>query len=156
MPTTIPTTIRSQAASALGGTTEDLKATSKGSVNMGARTAPQKIIDIRRSLVEMNLKEEIISMFNPAKGPRKLPTLLLYNEEGLQIFEDVRQLGMSRRMVINHTNMMQITYLEEYYLTDYEIEVLRQSATDMADKIPSDSMVIELGSGSVSSRVHSA
>jgi hypothetical protein len=35
------------------------------------------------------LKEQIASMFNPEDGPRKLPTLLLYNERGLQIFEDV-------------------------------------------------------------------
>lgn len=47
------------------------------------------IIDIRGEHVEINLKDQIISQFNPEDGPRKLPTLLLYSERGLQLFEDV-------------------------------------------------------------------
>lgn len=47
------------------------------------------IIDIRRAAVEINLKEDIKSLFCPEKGPRKLPTLLLYDEKGLQLFEEV-------------------------------------------------------------------
>lgn len=47
------------------------------------------IIDIRRSLVETDLKQDVMSLFNPTHGPRQLPTLLLYNEKGLQLFEDV-------------------------------------------------------------------
>lgn len=47
------------------------------------------VIDIRSKHVEINLKEEVVSMFNPEDGPRKLPTLLLYNEKGLQLFEEV-------------------------------------------------------------------
>lgn len=46
-----------------------------------------QIIDIRRSAVETNVKEDIHTLFNPKKGPRKLPTLLLYDEKGLQLFE---------------------------------------------------------------------
>lgn len=65
----------------------------KGAVN-GASATPTKalpdITDIRRSLVETDLKADVLSMFNPAQGPRQLPTLLLYNEKGLQLFEDVR------------------------------------------------------------------
>lgn len=65
----------------------------KGAVN-GASAAPEKavpdITDIRRSLVETDLKTDVLSMFNPAHGPRQLPTLLLYNEKGLQLFEEVR------------------------------------------------------------------
>jgi hypothetical protein len=48
------------------------------------------IIDVRRAFVHVSLKEEVLSSFNPTRGPRKLPTLLLYNERGLQLFEDVR------------------------------------------------------------------
>ncbi|KAF7564098.1 hypothetical protein G7046_g34 [Stylonectria norvegica] len=88
------------------------------------------IIDIRGEHVEINLKEEVVSLFNPATGPRTLPTLLLYNEKGLQLFED-------------------ITYLEEYYLTNYEIEVLKRYSAEIAKKIPDGSMVIELGSGNL-------
>ncbi|KAJ3519183.1 hypothetical protein NM208_g14225 [Fusarium decemcellulare] len=88
------------------------------------------IIDIRGEHVEINLKDQVVSMFNPEDGPRKLPTLLLYNEKGLQLFED-------------------ITYLDEYYLTNYEIELLQRSSADIASRIPEGSMVIELGSGNL-------
>jgi hypothetical protein len=47
------------------------------------------IIDIRHAAVEINLKAEVLSMFHARDGPRKLPTLLLYDERGLQLFEKV-------------------------------------------------------------------
>ncbi|KAK1777450.1 C-type lectin protein [Copromyces sp. CBS 386.78] len=94
------------------------------------QTSNADIIDIRRVAVEINLKTEITSMFRPKNGPRQLPTLLLYNERGLQLFE-------------------RITYLEEYYLTNDEIEILTKHATEMSEFIPSGAMVIELGSGNL-------
>lgn len=93
------------------------------------------IIDIRQATVESSLKEDIESLFRPQEGPRKLPTLLLYDEKGLQLFEE-------------------ITYLEEYYLTNYEIRVLRRSAGAIAKNIPAGSTVIELGSGNLRKVVH--
>jgi hypothetical protein len=51
--------------------------------------AKVEILDIRRAAVEINLKEAILSQFCPKAGPRTLPTLLLYDERGLQIFEEV-------------------------------------------------------------------
>lgn len=57
--------------------------------NSGKKTASNiNIIDIRCDTID--LEHEILSMLKPAKGPRKLPTLLLYDEKGLQIFEKVR------------------------------------------------------------------
>jgi len=47
------------------------------------------IIDIRHGAVEVNLKDEILSNLRPKSGPKKLPTLLLYDERGLQLFEEV-------------------------------------------------------------------
>lgn len=41
----------------------------------------------------------------------------------------------------------QITYLDEYYLTNDEIKVLKDSASSIAERIPKGAMVIELGSG---------
>jgi len=41
----------------------------------------------------------------------------------------------------------QITYLDEYYLTNAEIDVLESSAEKLAKAIKPDSMIIELGSG---------
>ena len=46
-----------------------------------------------------------------------------------------------------HADSSQITYLEEYYLTNDEIEVLRSAAADIVKNIPSGAMIIELGSG---------
>lgn len=49
------------------------------------------IIDIRsdRNHVQTTLKDEILSMLKPDKGPKAMPTLLLYDGKGLQIFEEV-------------------------------------------------------------------
>lgn len=48
------------------------------------------IIDIRHEAVEINLKDEILTSLKPKIGPKTLPTLLLYDEQGLQLFEEVR------------------------------------------------------------------
>lgn len=56
-----------------------------------------------------------------------LPTMLLYDERGLQLFE-------------------KITFNPHYYLTNSEIEILQEHANEIASAIR-DSTVIELGSG---------
>lgn len=74
----------SHPATALG----QLKTTGKHVLaKLQQQTSNADIIDIRRVAVEINLKTEITSMFRPKDGPRQLPTLLLYNERGLQLFE---------------------------------------------------------------------
>lgn len=50
------------------------------------------IIDIRHDAVELSLKDEILNSLNPQEGPKRLPTLLLYDERGLQLFEEVNPL----------------------------------------------------------------
>lgn len=119
-----------------------------------AGAGPQlDIIDIRRAAVEINLKAEVQSSFHTGDGPRTLPTLLLYDERGLQLFEKVRLVirgqSLETGVCLPHANSFQITYLDEYYLTNDEIEVLASSATEIVKNIPSGAMVIELGSGSV-------
>lgn len=47
------------------------------------------IIDIHRDAVEINLKEDVLTSLRPESGPKQLPTLLLYDERGLQLFEEV-------------------------------------------------------------------
>lgn len=70
------------------GHPKGLKAAANG-VSMAPSKSMPDILDIRRSVVETNLKADVLSMFDPDNGPRELPTLLLYNERGLQLFEDV-------------------------------------------------------------------
>jgi EasF-like predicted methyltransferase len=89
------------------------------------------IIDIRRDVNEISIHEDIVKGLNPKNGEDKtLPTLLLYDEEGLKLFE-------------------KITYLDEYYLTNAEIEVLETYADQIAERIPNGAVVVELGSGNL-------
>lgn len=90
---------------------------------------PTKIIDIRSDTQDLSLKKAILDGLNPKIGGEKqLTTLLLYDEAGLKLFEE-------------------ITYLEEYYPTNTEIHVLEQYAKRMAQCIPEGAILLELGSG---------
>ncbi|KAL8712928.1 MAG: hypothetical protein Q9220_002786 [cf. Caloplaca sp. 1 TL-2023] len=87
--------------------------------------------DIRSNDVEHSILDGIHRKLRPENGVEKqLPTLLLYDERGLKLFED-------------------ISYLEEYYLTNAEIEVLHSHATEIAAMIPDGCAILELGSGNL-------
>lgn len=95
----------------------------------GSGTATPQIIDIRSDTASFELKKHILDGLHPADGGEKtLPTLLLYDDKGLKLFED-------------------ITYLEQYYLTGQEIQILENYADRIADRIPDGSYIVELGSG---------
>lgn len=148
----------------------------------GYAPQPPDIIDIRGVAVESDLKEEILSSFLSTPGQRAMPTILLYDQRGLQIFEEVgvfspplscyainavaRLVDVRASKQVRHrayiddahlhrtdseweraNKCCQITYLEEYYLTNDEISVLESSASEIARAIPDGSMVVELGSG---------
>lgn len=87
---------------------------------------PVQIIDIRRSVINDDIRKDILDGLRGE--PKTLPTLLLYDEKGLNLFED-------------------ITYLDEYYLTNAEIEVLSKHAAEIAKQIPDGARLVELGSG---------
>lgn len=86
------------------------------------------ILDIRRNQTS-SLRDELGQKLRGEQGKeKKLPTILLYDERGLKLFEE-------------------ITYLEEYYLTNAEIEVLNTYSDSIAKEIPHGVQMIELGSG---------
>jgi uncharacterized SAM-dependent methyltransferase len=90
-----------------------------------------EIVDIHQSDMDFSLADEIYKQIDPPAGtPRSFPTLLLYDAKGLKLFE-------------------KITYLDEYYLTNMEIEVLTANAKRIVERIPENAQVVELGSGSV-------
>ncbi|KAL6710167.1 hypothetical protein ACN47E_009958 [Coniothyrium glycines] len=94
-------------------------------------TSKTKIIDIRVDTAKSDILADIKNGLRPKDGgEKKLPTLLLYDEAGLRKFEA-------------------ITYCDEYYLTNAEIEVLETYASRMAERIPSGSVLVELGSGNL-------
>ncbi|KAF2750465.1 hypothetical protein M011DRAFT_474899 [Sporormia fimetaria CBS 119925] len=95
--------------------------------------APQNvgIIDIRSGPAEFDILQDISRGLRPkGGGEKRLPTLLLYDEAGLRLFE-------------------KITYLDEYYLTNAEIEVLETNADRIAERIVPGSVTVELGSGNL-------
>ncbi|CAD0100861.1 unnamed protein product [Aureobasidium mustum] len=84
------------------------------------------IIDIRSSTHDISLVKELEASLSAT--PPKFPSLLLWDEKGLQNFEA-------------------ITYSPEYYLTNCEIELLKQHSNEIARQIAPGSIVLELGSG---------
>lgn len=106
-----------------------------GSITNPRADSPQEgtpnIIDIRSDAASIELKQLILDGLRSgerAGAEKTLPTLLLYDNAGLKLFE-------------------RITYLDEYYLTGDEIEVLRKHAAQIAERVPDNAMVVELGSG---------
>ncbi|KAF8928412.1 hypothetical protein BGZ47_001651 [Haplosporangium gracile] len=79
-----------------------------------------------------DLPKMILSSLKPVVegAPKTIPTMVLYDDYGLQLFD-------------------QITYLQEYYLTQEEIEILERDADKIVDQIPDNSVVVELGAGSL-------
>jgi len=97
----------------------------------GTATSGKSIIDIRDGTALTPLVDLIRAGLRPEHGGEKsLPTMLLYDAEGLKLFE-------------------KITYLDEYYLTGQEIQIFEQYADRIAERIALDdnAIVVELGSG---------
>eukprot|EP01026_Neomeris_dumetosa_P069185 TRINITY_DN6823_c0_g1_i11.p1 TRINITY_DN6823_c0_g1~~TRINITY_DN6823_c0_g1_i11.p1 ORF type:complete len:855 (+),score=103.85 TRINITY_DN6823_c0_g1_i11:62-2626(+) len=74
---------------------------------------------------------QIVQGLQVSNGTMKsIPTLVLYDDKGLQLFDE-------------------ITYLEEYYLTNAEIDVIVNNISEILEYIPSGAKLVELGSGSL-------
>ncbi|KAF9956983.1 hypothetical protein BGZ72_002306 [Mortierella alpina] len=94
------------------------------------------------SFMEQDVEEEAAPSFDlprmilqglcpTAQGaPKTIPTMVLYDDRGLQLFDE-------------------ITYLDEYYLTQEEIEILERDGDKIVENIPDNSVVVELGAGSL-------
>ncbi|KAG0347982.1 hypothetical protein BG005_011787 [Podila minutissima] len=65
-----------------------------------------------------------------ASSPKRITTMVLYDDRGLQLFDE-------------------ITYLKEYYLTQEEINILDQDSDKIVEHIPDNSVIVELGAGSL-------
>jgi L-histidine Nalpha-methyltransferase / hercynylcysteine S-oxide synthase len=92
-------------------------------------SASPEIQDIR-SNTKIDLSQTIRAGLK--ETPPTLPTIILYDEEGLKLFE-------------------QITYLKEYYLTNCEITILENKSDEIVKRLNlgNGDIVVELGSGCV-------
>jgi EasF-like predicted methyltransferase len=90
------------------------------------------IIDIRKGGISMNLSESIRASLQTSTNncPRSLPSLLLWDEQGLKLFE-------------------KITYNPQYYLTNAEIDILETHSKTIAEQIEPGTLLLELGSGAL-------
>ncbi|TPX61959.1 hypothetical protein PhCBS80983_g00811 [Powellomyces hirtus] len=110
----------------------------------GAST-PVSIIDLRGntsvSNTEENLKSSIIKSITSKDVVyrnkshetlvRSIPTMVLYDDKGLEIFD-------------------KITYVPDYYLTEAEIDVLKNHAVECVSKVARNgSVLVELGCGAM-------
>ncbi|CAI7647897.1 unnamed protein product [Penicillium glandicola] len=90
-----------------------------------------EIVNIHQNDMEFSLVDDIYKNLDPPTGTqRTFPTLLLYDAKGLKLFEE-------------------ITYLDEYYLTNTEIEILTKHAKRIVARIPENAQLVELGSGNL-------
>ncbi|CAG8922471.1 unnamed protein product [Penicillium salamii] len=90
-----------------------------------------EIVDIHQDDMAFSLVDDIYKNLNPPPGTHPtFPTLLLYDAKGLKLFE-------------------KITYLEEYYPTNTEIQLLKTHAKRIVERIPENAQLVELGSGNL-------
>lgn len=75
-----------------------------------------------------DMVETILNSLNQPKRQKSIPTFLLYDELGLQLFDE-------------------ITRLDEYYLTNAERTILQHHADELANIVEDGTNIVELGSG---------
>jgi len=103
------------------------------------------IIDVRldhkTTNGEVNIRDEIVKGLSQPVGQKTLPQLLLYDEEGLRIYDEIT------------------TQADEYYVFPAEETLLKRHANDIVqimqgrhennDSHPIEGVVLELGAGYV-------
>jgi Histidine-specific methyltransferase, SAM-dependent len=105
--------------------------TANARFQFSAGSISKNIIDIRGEKSEVSLAEQIRSGLKDGRSTgRSLPSMLLWSEKGLKLFEAVSR-------------------LDDYYVARTEIDIFERHAADMAEKVKSHSMLVELGSGYV-------
>jgi L-histidine Nalpha-methyltransferase / hercynylcysteine S-oxide synthase len=90
-------------------------------------SAEPEIADIRSSS-DVDIRKAVVSGLK--ESPPTLPTLILYDEAGLKLFE-------------------KITHLDVYYLTGCEIAILKSKSDEIVKRmgLKDGGIVVELGSG---------
>jgi uncharacterized SAM-dependent methyltransferase len=100
---------------------------------------PAQIIDLHSrsndGIVVSDIPEQIIAGLSKPFDRKHLPTMLLYDERGLRLYDDIT------------------TKVPEYYLFPAEEEILKTNADDIVQTmlhgadVTTDEVVLELGAG---------
>ena len=98
------------------------------------------VIDVRlnnkASNGEVNIRDEVIKGLSRPAGQKILPQILLYDEEGLRIFDEITTAGV-----------------DDYYVFPAEENLLKKHAQDIVQVMhgkevqSAESVVLELGAG---------
>ncbi|KAJ3506299.1 hypothetical protein NLJ89_g6947 [Agrocybe chaxingu] len=107
---------------------------------------PAEIIDVHShsndGVVVTDIPEQILAGLSLPPGQRQMPTMLLYDERGLRLYDDIT------------------TEVPEYYLFGAEEEILKNKADEIVRTmhrgvgVPSDEVIVELGAGALRKTSH--
>lgn len=80
------------------------------------------------SVNRSDMVDTILRSLNQPKNQKSIDSVLLYDELGLQLFDE-------------------ITRSDEYYLTNAERAILKHHADEIANRVKDGANIVELGSG---------
>lgn len=97
---------------------------------------PAEIVHLREDSLEFDISHQIVEGLMRPAGEKHMPTMLLYDERGLRLYDDIT------------------TEAQEYYLFNAEEEILREKADEIVRtmhhgdaEVSVDEVVLELGAG---------
>ncbi|KAI7896420.1 uncharacterized protein EV154DRAFT_492173 [Mucor mucedo] len=78
-----------------------------------------------------DLVDTILESLDKSTGHKSIPTYILYDKKGLQLFDQITQLS------------------DEYYLTGAELDILMRKSDDLINRLQNGSVIFELGAGAL-------
>lgn len=76
-----------------------------------------------------DLVDTILESLDKPLNHKSIPTYILYDKKGLQLFDQITQLN------------------DEYYLTGAELDILMQRSDEIVNRLQNGSVIFELGAG---------
>jgi hypothetical protein len=76
-----------------------------------------------------DLVDTILESLDKPLNHKSIPTYILYDKKGLQLFDQITQLD------------------DEYYLTGAELDILIERSDEMVNRLKDGSVIFELGAG---------
>lgn len=97
---------------------------------------PSEIVHLHTDALESAISQQIVDGLMRPAGEKYMPTMLLYDERGLRLYDDIT------------------TEASEYYLFGAEEEILKNKADEIVRamhhgdrEVSTDEVVLELGAG---------